>query len=85
VLEISKGIVAETGHYNRVKKAAELALLSIDKGHKSGDLALGGKEQEWLKKLIDDIYSLPATLEELAGEVVPDCEKLDPAKYDLKF
>jgi methanol--5-hydroxybenzimidazolylcobamide Co-methyltransferase len=84
-LEISKGIVAETGHYNRVKKAAELALLSVDKGAKEGGLILNEKEREWLKKLTDDVLSLPATLGELAEDVIDDCEKLDPAKYDLTF
>ncbi|MDR1472891.1 MAG: hypothetical protein LBS75_10260 [Synergistaceae bacterium] len=85
VLGISKGIVAETGCYNRVRKAAELALLSIEKGSKEGGLVLSEKEREWLGKLTADVYSLPDTLEELAEEVVPDCDKLDPAKYDLKF
>ena len=85
VLEISKGIVAETGVYNRTKKAAELALMSIDKGAKEGGLILSEKEREWLKKLIDEVGSLPATLDELTEEVIDDCDKLDPSKYDLAF
>ncbi|MDR3279070.1 MAG: hypothetical protein LBT23_01030 [Synergistaceae bacterium] len=85
VLEISKGIVAETGHYNRVKKAAELALASMAKAVKDGKLRINDKEKDWLNKLIDSVGALPGTVEELIEDVADDCDKLDPAKYDLKF
>jgi methanol--5-hydroxybenzimidazolylcobamide Co-methyltransferase len=85
VLEISKGIVKETGYYNRVKKAAELSLASIQKANKDGQLRLNDREKDWLGKLIDQVGELPGTLEELAAEVIDDCDKLDPKKYDLKF
>lgn len=85
VLEISKGIVKETGYYNRTKKAAELSLLSIKKAFDDKRLRLNEKEVDWLGKLLDTVEELPATLEELAAEVIDDCDKLDPAKYDLKF
>jgi methanol--5-hydroxybenzimidazolylcobamide Co-methyltransferase len=85
VAEVSKGIVAEKGYYNRIKKAAELSLNSMDKGNKEGKLRLNDKEKDWLGKLIDAVGELPATLDELAKEVIDDCDKLDPAKYDLKF
>ncbi|MDR3279340.1 MAG: hypothetical protein LBT23_02405 [Synergistaceae bacterium] len=85
VLEISKGIVKETGVYNRVKKAAELSLASMQKAVKDGKLRINPKEQDWLSRLIDTVGELPKTVEELAAEVIDDCDKLDPAKYDLKF
>jgi methanol--5-hydroxybenzimidazolylcobamide Co-methyltransferase len=85
VLDISKGIVAETGYYDRVKKAAELSLASMKKANKDGQLRLNDREKEWLDKLIDQVGELPKTLGELAEDVIPDCEKLDPKKYDLKF
>jgi methanol--5-hydroxybenzimidazolylcobamide Co-methyltransferase len=85
VLEISKGIVQEKGFYNRTKKAAELALKSMDKGNKDGKLRLNAKERDWLTQLMDTVGELPATLDELAKEVVPDCDKFDPKKYDLPY
>jgi methanol--5-hydroxybenzimidazolylcobamide Co-methyltransferase len=85
VLEISKGIVKESGFYNRTKKAAELSLASIKKASDSGQLRLNDREKDWLGKLIDQVGDLPKTLGELAEEVLPDCDKLDPKKYDLTF
>ena len=84
VLDISKGIVAETGHYNRLKKAAELSLLSMQKAEKDKKLRLSDREKDWLEKLIDQVGDLPKTLDELTDEVIDDCEKLNPAMYDIK-
>ncbi len=84
VIEISKGIVAEKGHYNRLKKAAELSLLSMQKGNKDGKLRLNDREKDWLEKLIDQVGELPKDLEELTDEVIDDCERLIPAMYDIK-
>jgi methanol--5-hydroxybenzimidazolylcobamide Co-methyltransferase len=83
VLEISEEIVKETGYYNRMKKAAALALSSIEKGWKEGKLHLAKKEIDSLHSLEDDIASCPATEGELIDEVGGDCEKFDPKMYDM--
>lgn len=47
VLDISKELVKEEGHYNRTKKAAALALEKIRSGYDSGKLQLDDKELMW--------------------------------------
>ncbi|MDR3165678.1 MAG: hypothetical protein LBU13_08875 [Synergistaceae bacterium] len=85
VLEISKGIVKETGYYNRVKAACRLSLESIKKGSDSGKLRLNDKEKDWLGQLLTAAAELPDTAEKLWEEVKDDCEKFDPKKYDLPY
>jgi methanol--5-hydroxybenzimidazolylcobamide Co-methyltransferase len=83
VLRISKELVTADGYYNRTKKAAELALKEIAEGNKNGLLALSEREKASLESLADEIAELPATEDELIAEVMEDCEKLEPRKYDL--
>jgi methanol--5-hydroxybenzimidazolylcobamide Co-methyltransferase len=83
VLEISKEIVKEEGDYNRIKKAAELAFKKIKDAHDSGELRLEDKELMWLDKLSEDVDALPADVQTLTDDMVPQCEKLDSAKYDM--
>ena len=59
VLEISKEIVKETGHYKRTKRAAGLALLHMKAAYAEGRLMLDAKELEWLDRLADDVDDLP--------------------------
>jgi methanol--5-hydroxybenzimidazolylcobamide Co-methyltransferase len=82
-LELSKEIVKETGYYNRTKKAAELTLAKLKAAHNDGELKLDGKELMWLDRITDDIATLPADAETLTEDMIPQCEKLDPAKYDM--
>ena len=82
-LRISKEIVAVDGHYNRTKKAAELALKEITEGYKNGALVLSEREKTSLENLNGEIAELPLTEDGLIAEVMEDCEKLDPGKYDL--
>jgi methanol--5-hydroxybenzimidazolylcobamide Co-methyltransferase len=84
VLEISKEIVKEEGYYARTKKAASLALSKIKAAHSNGELALEDKELMWLDRLSDDVDALPADVQVLSEQMLPQCEKLDPAKYDMK-
>jgi hypothetical protein len=37
----------------------------------------------WLDRLSEDVDALPADLDTLTEEMLPQCEKLDPAKYDM--
>jgi methanol--5-hydroxybenzimidazolylcobamide Co-methyltransferase len=83
VLRISKELVKETGYYNRTKKAAELALDEISRGHKEGLLKLSDREEASLNNLLEEIGNLPADAGTLTEQVIDDCEKLDPKKYDM--
>ncbi len=84
VLELSKEIVKEDGYYNRTKKAASLALSKIKEAHLSGELTLEDKGLMWLDRLADDVEALPKDVQTLAEQMIPQCEKLDPAKYDMQ-
>jgi methanol--5-hydroxybenzimidazolylcobamide Co-methyltransferase len=83
VLRISGELVKETGYYNRTKKAAELALGEIEKAVAEGKLKLSDREQTSLESLLEDTAALPADEGKLIEEVIGDCEKLDPKKYDM--
>lgn len=83
VLEISKELVKEQGYYNRIRKAASLALAKIEKANKNGELALDEKELMWIERLGEDLEALPADADTLTETMIPQCEKLDPAKYDM--
>lgn len=84
VLDISKELVKEDTHYARIRKAAALTVDMLGKAHKDGALQLDDKEQMWLERLAEDVDALPADAETLAADMIPQCEKLDPAKYDMK-
>ncbi|MDR1093632.1 MAG: methanol--corrinoid methyltransferase [Clostridiales bacterium] len=84
-LDISKELVKAEGYYPRCKAAAGLALRAMRKGYEEKKLDLNDKELTWLDNLSDTVDDLPDTAEELAARVAGDCDKLDPAKYDLKF
>jgi len=83
VLRIAKALVTVDGHYGRTKKAAEMALKEIGDGHKKGLLALSEREQDSLENLVEEIAELPATEGELIDDMLADCEKLDPKRFDL--
>ena len=73
----------EDEHYNRTKRAAALALEKIRSGYDSGSLQLDDKELMWLDRLSADVDALPTDLDTLTEDMLPQCEKLDPAKYDM--
>ena len=83
VLDISKQLVGESTHYDRVKKAASLTLAVLKTAHTDGALELDDKELMWLDKLTEDVSTLPADAQTLAEQMIPQCEKLDPVKYDM--
>ncbi len=84
VLEISKEIVKEKGYYERTRKAAELALKKIEKAHQDGELQLDQKELTWMERISEDIAALPSDVDRFTETMIPQCEKLDPQKYDLQ-
>jgi methanol--5-hydroxybenzimidazolylcobamide Co-methyltransferase len=83
VLGISKEIVKEDGYYDRMRKAASLTLKRLKDAYEAGELTLGGKELAWLDRLTNDIAALPDDADTLTEHMIPQCEKLDPAKYDM--
>ncbi|GHU98481.1 methanol--corrinoid methyltransferase [Clostridia bacterium] len=85
VLDISKELVKVEGYYPRCKAAAQLALQAMRKGYEEKKLDLNDKELTWLDNLSDSVDALPKTAGELTAQVIDDCDKLDPKKYDLKF
>jgi methanol--5-hydroxybenzimidazolylcobamide Co-methyltransferase len=84
VLDISKEIVKEKGYYNRIRKAAALALEKIKTAHEAGELRLDDKELTWLERLTEDVDALPADVQTLTEQMIPQCEKLRPELYDVR-
>jgi len=85
VLRISKEIVKEQGYYKRTKRSAELAIEEITRGFKEGRLKLSDREEASLDQLSEEVSSFPDSEEKLIAEIIDDCDKLDPKKYDLKI
>jgi Methanol-cobalamin methyltransferase B subunit. len=83
VLDISKKIVLADGYYCRTKKAGELALDAIRDGNENGRLALSDREKVWLDRLSGQIADLLDNESEFIEEILPECDKLDPKKYDM--
>ena len=83
VLEISKELVKTEGYYNRSKKAASLALFHMQKAYDNGMLLLDDKEQMWLENLAETVDKLPEDADEFTEEMIGECDKLDPRKYDI--
>ncbi|MCL2004190.1 MAG: methanol--corrinoid methyltransferase [Oscillospiraceae bacterium] len=83
VLDISKELVKVDGYYPRAKKAAALAFAHIQKAYDDGGLKLDDRELTWLEKLTDTVDGLPDDAGEFTENMVDECEKLDPKKYDM--
>ncbi|NLG88669.1 MAG: methanol--corrinoid methyltransferase [Clostridiaceae bacterium] len=83
VLSISKELVKTEGDYNRSRKAALLALDYMRKAHDNGELLLDDKEIMWLDNLSETVDNLPEDAGEFTEEMISECEKLDPRKYDM--
>ncbi|MDR2134648.1 MAG: hypothetical protein LBP27_06030, partial [Treponema sp.] len=82
-LSISKELVKVKGYYERTRKAAELALKEMEAGYKKGVLNLSERELDSLHSLSDEVAALPSQEGQLIDDVIGDCEKLDPKKYDM--
>lgn len=83
VFDISKEIVKENGYYDRIKKVASLTIEKLKSAHTNGALALDSKELMWLDRLAEDVDAMPNDVRTLTESMIPQCEKLDPAKYDM--
>ena len=84
VLEMSKEIVKVEGYYPRTKIAAALALDHIKKGWSEKKLNLNEKELMWLDNLSETVAGLPNDAETLTENLIGECEKLDPKKYNMQ-
>ena len=84
VLEISKELVKEEGHYPRSKKAAALAFEHMQRAHDNGACKLNDKELTWLENLTETVAGMPEDVREFTENIIDECDKLDPAKYDLR-
>ncbi|MDR0248717.1 MAG: methanol--corrinoid methyltransferase [Oscillospiraceae bacterium] len=82
-LAISKELVKVEGYYPRAKKAAALALEYMEKASRSGELTLSAKELTWLDNLTETVAELPGDVGEFTENIIGECEKLDPKKYDM--
>jgi len=82
-LDISKELVKVEGHYMRSKKAALLAIAHIEKANKSGELTLEDRELTWLDTIAETVENLPGDVGEFTEDIIRDCDKLDPKKYDM--
>jgi len=83
VLDISKELVKVDGYYPRAKKAGLLALEHIEKAHKQGNLNIEDKDLMWIDLIADAIEELPSDVGEFTEDIIGECEKLDPKKYDM--
>jgi len=83
VLEISKELVQVEGYYPRAKRAARLALDHIAKGFEKGELQLNSKETMWLDQISETVDTLPNDTSTFIDNMIGECEKLDPKKYDM--
>ena len=85
VLDISKELVKVDGYYTRSKKAAALALAAMEKAHGKKELILNDKELMWLNNIAAAVDELPEDVNEFTANIIGECEKLDPKKYDMNF
>ncbi|MDR1069173.1 MAG: methanol--corrinoid methyltransferase [Gracilibacteraceae bacterium] len=83
VIAISKELVKERGHYAKAKKAAEQALLHIQKGCQDGKLILSSRETDYVESLLETVADLPSDEGKFIDSIAGDCEKFDPKMYDM--
>ncbi|HEY5465444.1 MAG TPA: methyltransferase MtaB domain-containing protein [Clostridia bacterium] len=84
VFEISGKIVADqNGAFSRARTAAQAAVDALRQGLSAGRLSLDVRETGWLDTLESQIASIPDDEEEFIAEMLEECEKLNPAIYDL--
>jgi len=85
VLEISKEIVKEKGHFSRTKAAALAAIEQLRKAIDQNKVLVEERELTWLDTMQSQIEAIPQDEEEFIGQMVEEnaSEKFVPEKYDL--
>lgn len=82
--EIATAIVARQDPYDRTLAAGRTAVDLLMRGWQSGKLMLAKKEQSWLRRIGDDLASLPASAQQLVDRLDAQYGTLyDKASYGL--
>ena len=83
VIKIAGEIVKEKGYYNRTKKAASATIEELRKAIVDKKLSIDEKENQWLDTFESQIEDLPQDVAEFTKDMIDQCDKLDPKKYDM--
>lgn len=85
VFNISNQILSESGHFNRTKKAALVAIEELKKAVASGKVHIEDRELPWLDTMQTQIEAIPQDEQEFTKQMIEEnsSEKFVPAKYDL--
>jgi methanol--5-hydroxybenzimidazolylcobamide Co-methyltransferase len=84
VFAIARQIVADQkGPFSRTLTAARAAVQALWQGRSDGELTFDEREAGWLEQIEQQIDTIPADEEVFIAEMVDECEKLNPALYDL--
>ncbi|MDW7657376.1 MAG: methyltransferase MtaB domain-containing protein [Bacillota bacterium] len=84
VFAIARQIVADQkGPFSRTLTAARAAVQALWQGRSNGELAFDEREAGWLEQIEQQIDTIPTDEEVFIAEMVDECEKLNPAHYDL--
>ena len=84
VFEIAAKIAADdNGPLSRSVTAARAAIDALRAGRADGRLQLDEREADWLDTLEEQIETIPLDESAFIEEMIEECEKLDPALYDL--
>ena len=85
VLNISRDIVKEKGHYNRTKRAALAAIDELRKALTQKKVIIAERELTWLDTMESQLIAVPQDEQEFIAQMVEEneSEKFVSAKYDL--
>lgn len=85
VMNISREIVKEKGHYNRTKRAALVAIDELRKAVTDNKVIIQERELTWLDTMENQLNAVPQDEQEFISKMVEEneSEKFVPGKYDL--
>ena len=85
ILNISREIVKEKGHYNRTKRAALAAIDELRKALTQKKVIIAERELTWLDTMESQLTAVPQDEQVFIAQMVEEneSEKFVPAKYDL--
>ncbi len=85
VMDLSKEILSVDGHFNRVKKAAEVTIQTLKDAHKAGKVLIEDRELSILDTLQEQVAGITKDEAAFIEEMRDECDpvKFDPKKYDL--
>ncbi|AOY74949.1 methyltransferase MtaB domain-containing protein [Clostridium formicaceticum] len=86
VLNISKEIVKEEGHFLRTKRAALATIKELKEGLAAGKVIIENREVPWLDRVEQQLNAIGDDENAFIKEMIQECAiitKFDPKKYDL--